>query len=204
MSDKFSELVIEAFKEAGNVGAGHAAIALTKLFSRDVDMTIPYVRQGVVSKIVKENEIEDGTSIAFDFLDIENPIKYRLSVVFTLDSVKNILSLLSNVNTGSINSFEDLNEFQSSLMQEVGSNILLRYVAALNKMMKIDTMPKFASQFRYGVKEEVFEKLTQYESGQNLFLVQLGLFTDEKQFECQLYIQPHSSSSDSYENLFFS
>jgi chemotaxis protein CheC len=202
MTNTFSEKELEAFKELGNVGAGHAAIALTKLLSKEVDMSIPFIRTGSADKIVEMLGMKDENLVGYAISDVDLPIKYRLSVIFGTGVILNLLSLLSKTSKTEINSAEDLTEMQRSLVQEVASTIILRYITALNKMLKVDSMPDTPPIL-------IVDKITQaidavgYGSEVDLVLVQLNLFTDKQKFECHLFIQPHIDSIEEYRKAFF-
>ncbi len=202
MTDIFGEDEIEAFKEAGNVGAGHAAIALTKLFARDVDMSVPFVRHGDAQSILDEAGIEKDILIAYEAITIDDPVKYRLSVFFKPETVVNIVNLLTNASLSHLESEEDLTKMQKSLVQEVGSTIMLRYIAALNKMMHVDIVPTQAPEINFSTAIDAFKTLF-YENEEEVFLVQLDLFTDEQKFECQLFIQPNKESIEEYRKAFY-
>ncbi len=202
MTVTFGKDEIEAFKEAGNVGAGHAAIALTKLFSRHVDMTVPFVRYGDVKTILDEAGFDKDMLVAYEDLDITEPVKYKLAVFFKPESVLNILSVLTATSRNKLTNEADLTNMQKSLIQEIGSTIILRYIAALNKMMKIDAMPKDAPVIKFDQAEAAFSRLFQNNQDNDVFLIQLNLFTEEQRFECQLFIQPDVASIEDYRKAF--
>lgn len=202
MTIKFGENEIEAFKEAGNIGAGHAAIALTKLFARDVDMSIPFVRHGDTDSILEAAEIDKDSLVAYEALTVTEPVKYKLSVFFKTESVKSIINLLTTSNLSDISNPDQLTKMQKSLVQEVGSTIMLRYIAALNKMMRVDIVPKNAPDIKFAKAKAAFDTLFADE-GNEVFLIQLDLFTEEQKFECQLFIQPSVDTIEEFRKAFY-
>ena len=204
MSNKsiFTEEDLAAFKELGNVGAGHAAIALTKLFSREVDMSIPFVRVGSAEEILKMLEMTPNELVGYELVDVDDPVKYRLSVVFRTSVIIQLLKLLSTTTKESIDNKDDMTEMQKSLIQEIGSTIILRYIAAINKMMKVESLPEDAPTFYVGEAHEALEKISYSENENEIILIQLDLFTDENKFEAMMYIQPHPDSLDAYRKAF--
>jgi chemotaxis protein CheC len=198
----FTESEIEAFKELGNVGAGHAAIALSKLFSKEVDMSVPFVISGNAENIIKQIKIENEAIIGFTTTEVSNPLRYKLSVLFKESIILSLLKLLSSTTRSKIDNENDLSDMQKSLIQEIGSTIILRYVAALNKMLKVESMPELAPKFKLDtLKDAVLE--SGYPENDKLIFIQLDLFTDELKFECHLLIQPHTGSIDGYRKAFF-
>ncbi|RMG37372.1 MAG: hypothetical protein D6732_06875 [Methanobacteriota archaeon] len=202
MSSPFGENEIEAFKEAGNIGAGHAAIALTKLFARDVDMSIPFVRHGNTESILDEAKIDKDMLVAYEALSIDDPVKYKLSVFFKPQSVLSIINLLTTTKLSELTDPSQLTKMQKSLIQEVGSTIILRYIAALNKMMRVDIVPKHAPDIKFDKAKKAFDTLFTDE-GNDIFLIQLDLFTEEQKFECQLFIQPSPETIEEYRKAFY-
>lgn len=201
MDTDFDEAEIEAFKEVGNVGAGHAAIALTKLFKREVDMSVPFVRIGSIEDIVKTIELGEDTLVGYEISEIEDPIRYRVAVLFKSDVIIRLIKLLSSTEKEVIEKEDDLTDMHKSLVQEIGSTIILRYIAALNKMMKVESMPSTAPVFQM---DKAVEALTEIGyKDQKTILIQLDLFTDSFKFESNLFIQPHTSTKEEYRKAFF-
>lgn len=198
----FSEAEMEAFKELGNVGAGHAAIALTKLFNQEVDMSIPFVRSGTPEEITKELQFDKDSLVGYALTEVTDPIKYRLSVVFKESVILSVLKLLSSTTKKSIKDENDLTDMQKSMIQEIGSTIVLRYIAALNKMLKLESMPDLAPTFKLASSINALSAVV-YDSSSQLALIQLDLFTEAARFECHMFIQPHPDSVEIYRKAFF-
>lgn len=203
MSDNYKQEELEAFMEMGNVGAGHSAIALTKLFKREVDMSVPFVRVGTPKEILNDIDLELDEHVGFEITEVMEPIRYKLSVLFKPEVIVSVLKLLSTTSREEINTEDDLTDMQKSLMQEIGSTIMLRYIAALNKMLKVDALPDIAPAFEFGTAKKAITSINFDESDEELLLIQLDLFTDESKFECHLFIQPHPDSIDEYRKAFF-
>ncbi len=198
----FTKKDIEAFKELGNVGAGHSAIALTKFLKREVDMSVPYVRAGSIKEILDNSGIEPDEMVGYEIIDINKPVKYRLTVIMKVDVILNLIKLMSETTKDMIVSIDDLTQMQRSLIQEIGSTIMLRYIAAINKMMKVDSVPHDSPTLKLRTfKETVNEIGFKDMKGETVF-VQLDLFTEQKKFEAVLFIQPSPESLDRYREAF--
>ena len=91
MTNTFNEKELDAFKELGNVGAGHAAIALTKLLSKEVDMSIPFIRTGSAHEIIGILNMKNDDLVGYEISDVDSPIKYRLSVIFGTEVIMNLI-----------------------------------------------------------------------------------------------------------------
>jgi chemotaxis protein CheC len=201
-SQVFTQSEIEAFMELGNVGAGHAAIALSKFFSKEVDMSVPFVITGNAEQIINEIKMNNEEIIGFTTTEVVDPLRYKLSVLFRESIILSLLRMLSSTTRSKIENETDLSDMQKSMIQEIGSTIILRYVAALNKMLKVESMPALAPIFRLkNAKDAVVE--SGYSENDELIFIQLDLFTDELKFACHLLIQPHTSSIEGYRKAFF-
>lgn len=201
-NNTFSESEMEAFKELGNVGAGHAAIALAKLFRKEVDMSVPFIITGTADEILNEMKLDKDVIVGFTTTEVKEPLRYRLSVIFKNSVISALLELLSSTTRDDIKNESDLSDMQKSLVQEVGSTIILRYVAALNKMLKVEAMPDHAPKFNLFSGLDAV-RLSGYSDTRKLIFIQLDLFTDNFKFECHLLIQPHPDSQEGYKKAFF-
>ncbi len=198
----FTQDELDAFKELGNVGAGHAAIALSKFFSKEVDMSVPFIRVGDEETILSGINLNEDEIVGFTVTEVIEPLRYKLSVLFKESVILSLLKLLSSTSRTEIKNDDDLSDMQKSLIQEIGSTIILRYVAALNKMLKVNSLPELAPKFKLEYPL-VAIKESGYNDSSNLIFIQLDLFTDELKFECHLLIQPHHESLEGYRKAFF-
>ena len=203
-SNIYSESDMDAFKEMGNIGAGHAAIALTSLLSKEVDMSAPFVRVGSPEYLISEINLDKDEIVGHEILEIKDTIRYKLGIVFRKSVILNLLESFSSTSRDNLSSPEDLSDMQASLIQEIGSVIILRYIAALNKMLKIETIPNEAPKFKVMTAlESVSDLGFEGQSSNSIILIQLDLFTDEKEFNCHIFVQPHHESLDAYRQAFF-
>ena len=75
--ENLSEMELDVLKELGNIGAGHAATALSKLLGKEVNIAVPEVRLGEIKNLSNEfiNDIVAGVVIALQDLE-ENKSGY--------------------------------------------------------------------------------------------------------------------------------
>jgi len=198
----FTEKDIEAFKELGNVGAGHSAIALTKFLKREVDMSVPYVRAGTLTEVIENSGIDPEELVGYEIIDINKPVKYRLTVIMRADVILNLIKLMSSTTKEEIQDASDLTKMQQSLIQEIGSTIMLRYIAAINKMMKVNSVPNDSPILKLCKFSEAIGKVGISEKQNETVFVQLDLFTENKKFEAVLFIQPSNESLKEYRKAF--
>ncbi|MHA2341121.1 MAG: chemotaxis protein CheC [Candidatus Hodarchaeales archaeon] len=78
--EKLSEFQLDALREVGNIGAGHAAVALTQFLNRSTYMSIPNVALDRVKSIHRLVKMPTDQDLAIISLDTVHDIKYSLLV----------------------------------------------------------------------------------------------------------------------------
>jgi len=115
---EFSEVVADVLREVGNIGAGHAATALSVLLHEEVHMSVPS------AKMMPFNEIPDlvgGAEVltAGVFIQLDGNLGGNLLLIMPAESAAQVIGhLLSEKH-----SVEEFNAMDFSALAEVG-NIL--------------------------------------------------------------------------------
>ncbi|HHY74647.1 MAG TPA: chemotaxis protein CheC [Bacillus bacterium] len=130
---------LDILKEVGNIGAGNAATALSKILGKKIDMNVPNVR------IVSFDEMMDlvGGSekvIASVFLRIEGDAPGSIYFMLPLEQARKYIKQM----TGEENfSFENppYSELSVSALQELGNILSGSYLSALSDFTKLDFYP---------------------------------------------------------------
>lgn len=125
---------LDAFKEITNIGAGNAATALAEILSDRVSMSVPYLEILDINEMSTllgglENEVA-GVLLKM-YGDIEGMIMFILDKQFC----HTLLSVLLNKN---IESFNEIDEMDLSLFQEMGNIIVSGYANALAMMLDME------------------------------------------------------------------
>lgn len=137
--EKFSSLHLDVLKEIGNIGAGHAATALSTLLNKKIDMKVPKVR------IVSFDEMMDmaGGSdnvVAGVFLRIEGEAPGSMFFVLPLPQASIFIQgMLGDIHF----SFEapPYDELALSALQELGNILSGSYLTSLSDFTKLDLHP---------------------------------------------------------------
>ena len=137
MSISISELnsmQIDVLKEIGNIGAGNAVTALSKMVARRIDMEVPKVN------IVEFKDVSDlvgGPEV------IVTGIYFRVfgditgSIMFLID--KESSKLLTNLLLGK-NEFKlELDKMELSALQEVGNILAGSYLSSISSLTGLST-----------------------------------------------------------------
>jgi chemotaxis protein CheC len=121
-----SEFQLSALKEIGNIGAGHAATALSVLMQKEVDMNVPRVHVVPLQEI---DEVIGGAEqvVVGVFLRMEGDIPGSMFLVFKLESAKMLLKTLTGY------SEEDpISELDLSALMEIGNILGGSYLSAFS------------------------------------------------------------------------
>lgn len=133
----------DVLKEIGNIGAGHAATALSQLMSERIDMTVPNVSILPLSKVSEylggPEEIVVGI-----FMRMYGDAPGKIIYLFNQDDAINLVNLATQRNLSDAEMFQD--EDQSTL-QEI-SNIMtgayLNAISRLTGLNMLSSVPAYA------------------------------------------------------------
>ena len=109
--EQLSDFHLDALQEVGNIGAGHAAVALTQFLNRSTYMSIPNVALDHVESIHRLVKMPSDQDLAIISLNTVSDLKYSLLVFFEKESVDKIIDLMTtspDINTGGFNGLSPL------------------------------------------------------------------------------------------------
>ncbi|MHA1945296.1 MAG: chemotaxis protein CheC [Candidatus Hodarchaeales archaeon] len=202
--EKLSEFQLDALREVGNIGAGHAAVALTQFLNRSTYMSIPNVALDRVKSIHRLVKMPTDQDLAIISLDTVHDIKYSLLVFFDKESVVKIIDLMTTAPDLEGKNLLDLSPLFKSLIKETGSILLLKYVEALNYFLKANSFPS-PPKLRFGS----IDSLKDHElKGKNqdvpaVLVVECDIFTSKRNIAVDLAIVPHSETFDQFMKCLF-
>ncbi|SEN57958.1 chemotaxis protein CheC [Amphibacillus marinus] len=128
---------LDALKEIGNIGSGHAATALSMMLDRKVEMSIPSVR------VVDFNEMMElvggpETLIVAVFLRIEGDAPGNMFFVLSPEEANAFVKQLTGTTSFSI---ADIDEMSASALQEMGNILAGSYLSALSDFINVLLQP---------------------------------------------------------------
>ncbi|WP_335870738.1 chemotaxis protein CheC [Bacillus sp. 2205SS5-2] len=137
--EKITPLHLDILREVGNIGAGHAATALSTLLNKKIDMKVPSV------KIVSFDEMMDmaggADSVAVSiFLRIEGDAPGSMFFILPLEEASRYIQSM----TGDPNfNFESppYSELGLSAMQELGNILSGSYLSSLSDFTNLNLYP---------------------------------------------------------------
>lgn len=152
------EAKIDVLREVCNVGAGHAATALSQLIGRRVDLEVPKVRLEDIGRV---SAIAGGPDslVAGLFFQILGEARGHIFMIFPEESARFIVSLACGENE--IQSLED--EIHISAMKEVGNILVSAYLSAISQLSGlslIPSVPGFAHDMAGSILDHVLIELS--------------------------------------------
>lgn len=138
---------LDALQEIGNIGAGNAATALSKLIGKRVEMGIPKIDVCHFSDVP---DIVGGPEayVAGVFVKISGSAPGMILLLFPVEDAKQLLLILLKDYSEKTSTSNTFGQLESSALMEVG-NILtgsfLNALAALTSLKYIPSVPAFCA-----------------------------------------------------------
>ncbi|WP_409253723.1 chemotaxis protein CheC [Bacillus sp. SCS-153A] len=136
---KVTSLHLDILKEIGNIGAGHAATALSTLLNKKIDMKVPQVRVVAFDEMMELAGGADNVVVSV-FLRIEGEAPGSMFFVLPLPQGSRFIQQM----TGDADfSFEKppFSELGLSAMQELGNILSGSYLSSLSDFTNLNLYP---------------------------------------------------------------
>jgi chemotaxis protein CheC len=135
-----SDIHLDILKEVGNIGAGHAATALSTLLNKKIDMKVPRVRVVSFDEVM---ELAGGADnvVASVFLRIEGDAPGSMFFILPLPQAEKYIGQLIKKQSFSFSEEQDNNELALSALQELGNILSGSYLSSLSDFTKLSLYP---------------------------------------------------------------
>lgn len=134
----FKEIQLDLLKEVGNIGAGHAATALSTILQKPIDMNVPKVMVLPFSEIEEFLGGEDQIIVGI-FLRIEGDIPGNMFFTMTIESADELLEKL--LYKDSTKQDHELSEMDLSALKEIGNILAGSYLSSLADFTNLKLAP---------------------------------------------------------------
>lgn len=136
---KITSLHLDVLKEIGNIGAAHAATALSDLLGKKIDMRVPKV------EMVSFNDMMDlaggpETVVVGIYLRIEGDAEGSMFFILPIEQANRFIQRLINDEHFDFNS-NPVSELGLSAMQEMGNILSGSYLSALSDFTGLKIYP---------------------------------------------------------------
>lgn len=135
--DEINAIQYDVLKEIGNIGAGNATTALSKLINSKIDMKVPKVNLIGFSELAASIGGEEATMVGI-LLSLSEDIKGMMLFMLDVKSATKLLNmLLANMGAPEKSADEDFNEMHLSALNEIGNIITGAYLSALSDLTRL-------------------------------------------------------------------
>ncbi|WP_163150777.1 chemotaxis protein CheC [Anoxybacillus sp. MB8] len=136
--ERMDAVHMDILKEIGNIGAGHAATALSKLLNKRIEMTIPDVR------IISFDEMMDivggaDNVVAAVFLRIEGDAPGNMFFVLSIEQAERFIQQM--IGDEQFKLEQDCSELSLSALQELGNILAGSYLSSLSDFTHLNLYP---------------------------------------------------------------
>lgn len=137
--DQFTSMHLDILKEIGNIGAGHAATALSQLLNKKIEMNVPNVRIVPFDEMI---EMAGGAEnvVASVVLRIEGEATGSMFFVLSLEQATHIIRLMAGNANFSLTD-PPYDEMALSALQELGNILSGSYLTALADFTHLSLYP---------------------------------------------------------------
>ena len=185
----------DVLKELGNIGAGNATTALSKLINAKIDMRVPKVNLLGFSELAKamgrEEEIMVGILLLLEG-DVDGMMMFLLDVASARALVNSLMGKAEEEANDDIN----FDEMEFSALREIGNIITGSYLSALSDMTRL-TIVSSVPSLQIDMAEAIlsipaieFSKI-----GDKVLLIQTQ-FDDDSQISGYFVLVPELDSYD--------
>ncbi len=179
---RLGELEIEAIKELGNIGAGHAATSLSQMIGKTIEMSVPEVKIVEISKI---HEVVDAERVVAGVItglnDLENGEAGYLYIVFPEETTKKIANIILDGNE----------EMLESALMEIGNILSSSFCSATAEMlgvMLIPTPPNFAMDYSIAILDALLSQMAS--KGDHILIFNTELRDEDKSVKIEIMLLP--------------
>lgn len=130
-------LQLDALREVANIGAGHAATALSQLTSRTIMISVPEVRLTPLED-VPELVGPPDTPVAAVLMGMMGDLTGRTMILFPLAAARSLCDILLRRPAGGTTEFGTMEE---SGLKEVGNILCSAYLTALSEFLGMMLVP---------------------------------------------------------------
>ena len=191
---KLDDVQKDALQELANIGASHAATALSQMVNKNITIGIPKVEVVPLEKSI--NFINDQKEVAGVLLQISDEVPMYILLILSKESSLYLTSLLMGMELDP--SKVVLNEMDQEALKEVGNIMMTSFFNGVTELIGISMIPG-PPQITYDAPEVILEnvviQLTDITSDVVLFDSDVG-DSENKGFKIDMILLPEPKSID--------
>jgi chemotaxis protein CheC len=192
-----SELQRDALKEVGNIGAGHAATALSQLLNTTVKLSEPTI--DVLKFRDLSNRLASGDrTVAALHMYIRGEAPGQMVVLFDRDQAQEFVNVFIKRIIGDIQIFDSIID---STLKELGNIIAGSYLTALISLTGVNLLPSVPT-LSYGTVQAAFRTLMSILPDQDVFLIESQFLDKDRAVSGQFILIPETGSLEPLLSVF--
>ncbi|HEV3155128.1 MAG TPA: chemotaxis protein CheC [Candidatus Baltobacteraceae bacterium] len=184
-----NDLQKDALKEVGNIGAGHAATALSQLLNAKINLSEPRIDvikfRDLATRVGHENRM-----VAALHMYIRGEAPGQIVVLFDREQALDFVSTFLKRVIGDIQIFDSIAD---STLKEIGNIIAGSYLSAINNLTGQNVLPSVPT-LSYGTIQAAFRTLMSILPDQDVFLIESSFLDKEKEVSGQFILIPETGS----------
>ncbi|WP_423212923.1 chemotaxis protein CheC [Paenibacillus solani] len=178
---------MDVLKEVGNIGAGNAATALSRLLNKPIDMAVPKVQLLPFEQIAESVGGSEQLVIAV-FLRVEGDAPSNLFFIMSPEAGKNLLQNLAGIEVSEEGQFSDM---EQSALGEIGNILAGSYLSSLADFTNLSmtpTVPALAMDMAGAILS--YGLLQFGEMGDDALLINTTFLEGQNEVEGQFFLIP--------------
>lgn len=182
---------MDVLKEVGNIGAGNAATALSRLLDKPIDMAVPKVQLLSFDEITESVGGAERIVLAV-FLRVEGDAPGNLFFIMSPEAGKKLLRRLTGMH---ISEDEEFSEMEQSAISEIGNILAGSYLSSLadfTKLAMFPTVPGLAMDMAGAILS--YGLLQFGEMGDDALLINTTFMEGQQEVEGQFFLIPDPPS----------
>lgn len=185
------EFKMDVLKEVGNIGAGNAATALSRLLNKPIDMAVPKVQMLPFEAISEQVGGAEQVVLAI-FLRVEGDAPGNLFFIQSPEAAKKLLNRLAGFEVEGEDSFS---EMEWSALSEIGNILAGSYLSSLadfTSLQMTPTVPALALDMAGAILS--YGLLQFGEMGDSALLIDTTFIEGQHEVEGQFFLIPDPES----------
>ncbi|HYZ16049.1 MAG TPA: chemotaxis protein CheC [Candidatus Acidoferrum sp.] len=192
-----SELQRDALKEVGNIGAGHAATALSQLLNTTVKLSEPTI------DVLKFRDLSSRVgyadrSVAALHMYVRGEAPAQMVVLFDREQALEFVNVFIKRIIGDIQIFDSIVD---STLKELGNILAGSYLTALVSLTGINLLPSVPT-LSYGTIQAAFRTLMSILPDQDVFLIESQFLDKDRAVSGQFILIPETGSLEPLLSVF--
>jgi chemotaxis protein CheC len=192
-----NDLQRDALKEVGNIGAGHAATALSQLLNTTVKLSEPTIDVLKFRDLSSRVGYADRTVAALHMY-VRGEAPGQMVVLFDRAQALEFVNVFIKRVIGDIQIFDSIVD---STLKELGNIIAGAYLTALISLMGINLLPSVPT-LSYGTIQAAFRTLMSILPDQDVFLIESQFLDDNRAVSGQFILIPETGSLEPLLSVF--